>query len=157
MYSTNPSYDPDSNDGVASNEPYLSPPGSLRRMDGQSFYTPENSPRVISDKMHGTIDLVEKKSWDDDSYYSLKRFRDRRRGKRDEDSGLSRRVKRFYEDQDELIDIYARVHNRAQGNEDENTNEEKQIHERTQRMSSILTKVSFGVNIVCRRFSIDRE
>ncbi|CAF1336316.1 unnamed protein product, partial [Adineta steineri] len=39
----------------------------------------------------------------DDSYYSLKNFRERRRGERDEDSGLSRRIKRFYKDQDELI------------------------------------------------------
>ena len=43
----------------------------------------------------------------------LKRLRERRRGERDEDSRLSRRVRRFYKDQDELIDVYERVYNRS--------------------------------------------
>jgi len=79
----------------------------------------------------------------DDSYYSLKRFRERRRGERDEDSTLSRRVKRFYKDQDELIDVYERVHNQAAGNETENNKHAKQ-----QKIANILTKVSLVANLV---------
>ncbi|CAF0794425.1 unnamed protein product [Adineta steineri] len=79
---------------------------------------------------------------DDDSYYSLKNFRERRRGKRDEDSGLSRRIKRFYKDQDELIDVYEQVHNRGNGDDSANI-----AHTRTQKISNILTKVSLAANI----------
>ncbi|CAF4426209.1 unnamed protein product, partial [Adineta steineri] len=80
----------------------------------------------------------------DDSYYSLKTFRERRRGERNEDSGLSRRIKRFYKDQDELIDVYEQVHNRGNGDDSANI-----AHTRTQKISNILTKVSLVVNIVC--------
>ncbi|CAF1007848.1 unnamed protein product [Adineta steineri] len=79
----------------------------------------------------------------DDSYYSLKTFRERRRGERNEDSGLSRRIKRFYKDQDELIDVYEQVHNRGNGDDSANI-----AHTRTQKISNILTKVSLVVNII---------
>ncbi len=91
-------------------------------------------------------------SSDDDSYYSLKRLRERRRGKRDEDSGLSRRVKRFYKDQDELIDTYERMRSGGEGEDGENNIDAKAEHAKVQRMSNILTKVSLAANIVCRIF-----
>lgn len=87
---------------------------------------------------------------DSDSYYSIKRLRERRRGEQDEDSNLSRRVKRFYKDQDELIDVYERMQNQAGENDDDMNSEEKQKRAKVQRMSNILTKVSLGVNIVCK-------
>ena len=90
-------------------------------------------------------------STDDHSYYSLKHLREIRRGERDEDSTLSRRVKRFYKDQDELIDAYDRVHNQVMGNEEENNAYKKQ-----QRIANILTKVSFVANMVCQSSSCNQ-
>jgi hypothetical protein len=83
---------------------------------------------------------------DDDSYYSLKHLRSRRHGVRDGDSKLSRRVKRFYKDQDELIDVYERVYNRGTPEGDDAIFEKQQQH--TVKMASILAKVSFGANVV---------
>ena len=87
-------------------------------------------------------------SSDDDSYYSLKRFRERRRGERDEDEGLSRRVKRFYKSQDELIDVYERVHNQHSEHGEALLQAEEEQLKQIQRMSNIMTKVSLAVNIV---------
>ncbi|CAF3151667.1 unnamed protein product [Rotaria sp. Silwood2] len=72
---------------------------------GQNIVNTENQPTNSSD---------------DDSYYSLKHLRERRRGKRDEDSHLSKRVKRFYKHQDELIDVYERLYNQGLENHTEN-------------------------------------
>jgi hypothetical protein len=166
MHHANISYQHDSDTvslgNVSPNRQYSSSPGRVRRINDQSIVTSENSPRITNDKKneddHSSGQIVsnnDKKtenSSDDDSYYSLKRLRERRRGKRDEDSGLSRRVRRFYQDQDELIDIYERIRTGGQGNDGENNTDEKEMHARTQRMSSILTKVSLAANIVCQIF-----
>ena len=94
-----------------------------------------------------SVEFKRSSSSDDDSYYSLQRLRERRRGERDEDSGLSRRVKRFYKTQDELIDVYERVHNHGSGNEAANQSFEQKLED-DQKMASILTKVSLVANIV---------
>ncbi len=176
MSHTNVAYhhDPDTvSFGSASpNRQYPSSPGYVRQINNQSIITSENSPRTTIDKKYDDKNLprttTDKKnedknsleqivpnmvkktenSSDDDSYYSLKRLRERRRGKRDEDSGLSRRIRRFYKDQDELIDIYERVRIGEHGNNGDDNIDEKEIHARTQKMSSILTKVSLAANLV---------
>jgi hypothetical protein len=83
---------------------------------------------------------------DDDSYYSLQRLLERRRGVRAEDSKLSRRVKQFYKDQDELIDVYEREYKRGSGDGDDELVEKQQQH--IIKMTDILTKVSLVANIV---------
>ncbi|CAM4932567.1 unnamed protein product [Rotaria socialis] len=85
-------------------------------------------------------------SSDEDPYYSLKHLQERRRGKRDEDSELPRRVKRFYKNQDELIDVFERLHGSGteHGAENDVYRAEK---EKDKRISKILTKVSLGVNL----------
>lgn len=87
-------------------------------------------------------------SSDEDSYYSLQRFRERRRGERDDDSSLSRSVKRFYKRQDELIDVYERIHNQNSEHGEALIQAEEEKRKRVQKISNILTKVSLGVNIV---------
>jgi hypothetical protein len=149
-------------DNFPSYSRYKLSPESVRRTSDQPIDTRslnlDKSPRTTNDKKYDNdsseqkVRDVEVKHGepfeDDNSYYSLKTFRERRRGNRAEDSGLSRPIRRFYKDQDELIDVYERMHNHGKGNEESNA-EEKQKHENTQRMSRILTKVSFVANVVC--------
>jgi hypothetical protein len=99
-----------------------------------------------------TIDNKHSDLSDDDSYYSLQRLLERRRGVRDEDSKLSRRVRQFYKDQDELIDVYERVYNRGTAEGDDDIVEKQQQH--TVKMANIFTKVSFGANLVCISYLI---
>jgi hypothetical protein len=162
MHHTNISYHHDSDSvslgDLPSHRQYTLSPGRIRTTDQSTIdrnLNSEISPRITIDKKDvaieqkvPTIETKHENSSDDDSYYSLKRLRERRRGERDEDSGLSRRVKRFYKDQDELIDIYERMHNEGQENEEGNNANEKEKYQKTQKMSSILTKVSLGANIV---------
>ncbi|CAF1448466.1 unnamed protein product [Rotaria sp. Silwood1] len=83
---------------------------------------------------------------DDDEYYSLKNICDKRRGKRDEDVDLPKRIKRFYKHQDALIDDYERLYSVGSENGTENDAYKEKI-QKLKRMSNILTKVSLGVNI----------
>jgi hypothetical protein len=99
-----------------------------------------------------TIDNKHSDLSDDDSYYSLQRLLERRRGVRDEDSKLSRRVRQFYKDQDELIDVYERVYNRGTPEGDDAIFEKQQQH--TVKMASILAKVSLAANLVRICYSI---
>lgn len=165
MFHTNPSYDPDT-DGVSLGErppsrAYSVSPGRSRGVSDQSsvrrFTTSSDPPSSTNHRKQSDeicfeqhvpdVEIKEKhSSSDDDSYYSWKRIREQRRGERDEDSGLSRRVRRFYKTQDELIDVYERVHN--QGNTEAETKfEDQQAH--IKKMANILTKVSLAANIVC--------
>jgi hypothetical protein len=145
-------------DGQYKLSPESIPPTSDQSIVAQSLNL-DKSPRTTNDKKYDNdlsseqkvldVEVKHGESFeDDDSYYSLKHFRDSRRGNRAEDSGLSRPIRRFYKDQDELIDVYERMHNHGKGNEESNA-EEKQKYENTQRMSRILTKVSFVANVVC--------
>ncbi|CAF3203017.1 unnamed protein product [Rotaria socialis] len=109
-----------------------------------------NISSITIDKNDVSLDIdevnIENKpvsSSDNDSYYSLKRLLDKRRGERDEDSKLPRRVKQFYKDQDELIDIYQRLH--SHGTEKDTY---KKQRDNLKRKSKILTKLSLGVNII---------
>jgi hypothetical protein len=167
MHHTNPSYDHNF-DGISlgdlpSNREYvLSPgllPGQVKRTSDQPRYLDMyNVSRGSIDKKSlkddspeqqvPTVDKKKESMSDDDSYFSLKRLRERRRGQRVEDSGLSRRVKQFYKDQDELIDVYERVHLQGTGDGTENDLYKKN-HENVQKMSLVLTKVSLAANIVC--------
>jgi hypothetical protein len=147
---------------LSSNGQYKLSPADLQRINDQPSVAEDlnvdNSSHALNDaKQKNDVSLEQKvpdveikpdnSNDDDNSYYSLKHLREGRHGKRDEDSSLSRRVKRFYKDQDELIDMYEHVHNQGQGNEEDNA-EEKQKYQNTQRMSNILTKVSLVANIV---------
>lgn len=78
---------------------------------------------------------------DENSYFSLKRLLNKRHGRCNEDSHLSRRVRDFYKDQDALIDDYERVYG---GHNEKLENEIQSL----KRQTNILTKVSLGVNIV---------
>jgi len=166
MSHTNTSFINDSSDlslgDLSLNKQYKLSPTDLRRISIQPSVAGDlnlsNSSHAINDKVQEYdlsleekvphVEIKRQNSYNDDnSYYSLKSLREKRRGERHEDAGLSRRVKRFYKDQDELIDIYERVYNQEQGNDDDN-NEEKQKHQNTLRMSNILTKVSLAANIV---------
>lgn len=167
MHHTNISYHHDSDsvsiDDLPSDRQYISSSGRPRAIIPSIVVdnlNSDNSLRPITGKKLANDITSEQKvptilkghdnSSDDDSYYSLKRLRARRRGERDEDSGLSRRVRRFYKDQDELIDAYERIYNRGEENEEGNNNSahEKEKYEKTQKLSVLLTKVSLGVNIV---------
>ena len=162
MYHTNASYRRDSDvvslGSNSPNRPVALSPGRVRRINDHSVSSREHSPHLTTDRSMDIIDASEQKNpdgiktveneSDEDAYYSLKRLRERRRGERDEDSGLSRRVRRFYKDQDELIDLYERVNIAGQGNDDQHSNEQKAAHAKVQRLSNILTKVSLAVNIV---------
>jgi hypothetical protein len=160
MSHTNTSFTNDSSTislgDLSSNGQYKLSPTDLQRINDQPSVAGDlnlsHSSHAINDKKQENDLSLEQKVPDveikgDNSYYSLKRLLEKRHGKLDEDAGLSRRVKRFYKDQDELIDMYERVHNQGQGNEEDN-DEEKQKHQHTQRMSNILTKVSLAANIV---------
>jgi len=85
--------------------------------------------------------LSNKNLSEDASYYSLKHILDKRRGRRDDDSHLSRSVRAYYKDQDALIDDYERVYNGGSEKLD------KEL-ERLKRHTNILTNVSLGANIV---------
>lgn len=154
MHHTNASYRDDA-DGVSlgnnsPNRPATISPGRVRRVNDPSVSSREHSPHLTTEgksKISDEISKVENEE-DEDAYYSLKHLREIRRGERDEDSGLSRRVRRFYKAQDELIDLYERMHLSAQGNDDQVTKEEQAAHAKTQKLSNILTKVSLAVNIV---------
>jgi hypothetical protein len=78
---------------------------------------------------------------DDDSYFSLNCLLNKRRGQRNDDSYLSRRVREFYKEQDALIDDYERVYNGRSEKLDKQAQSLKQ-------QTKILTNVSLGVNIV---------
>ncbi len=78
---------------------------------------------------------------DDDSYSSLNCLLNKRRGQRNDDSYLSRRVREFYKEQDALIDDYERVYNGRSEKLDKQAQSLKQ-------QTKILTNVSLGVNIV---------
>jgi hypothetical protein len=160
MSHTNVSFTNDSSNislgDLSANKQYKLSPTDLRRISNQPSVagdlnlsnTSHAENDVSLDQKVPDVEIKGQKSYDDDdSYYSVKRLREKRRGKRNEDSGLSRRVKRFYKDQDELIDMYERVYNQGQGTDEDNA-EEKQEHQNTQRMSNILTKVSLVANIV---------
>jgi len=166
MYHTNASYDNDSDsishDDLPSNKQHELSPENLRQTSDQSVSAQNlnlnNSARIMINEKHENDVSSEQKvpkmenihgiSFEGDSYYSLKHLSDRRRGKRDEDSSLSRSVKQFYKDQDELIDLYERVYSQRQEGVEGSNTEEKQKYENTQRMSNILTKVSLVANIV---------
>ena len=150
MFHTNSSYNPDAESVSLGELPriraYSLSPGRSRRVSEQ--VTRKQSDDISPEQYVPNVEIKSTNpSSDDDSYYSWKRIREHRRGERDEDSGLSRRVKRFYKIQDELIDDYERVHN--QGNEEAAAKFEEQ-QARVKKMANILTKVSLGVNIVRR-------
>ena len=166
MYHTNASYRHDAEvaslgDGSPSKHS-ISSPERVPQIHDSSIHSAENSPQITADRQIETINSVEPVipnevkeeanggggGGDEDEYYSLKRLQEIRRGKRDEDSGLSRRVRRFYKKQDELIDIYERVNIARRGSDDPNVIADKLAHEKTQRLSNILTKVSLAVNMV---------
>ncbi|CAF1468840.1 unnamed protein product, partial [Didymodactylos carnosus] len=81
---------------------------------------------------------------EDDLPYSMKTFSRRKQGNKNEDKKLSRRVRRFYRKQDELIDTFERVNNY---NEDE-ADKRKVKAAKQEKMSNILTNVSLAVNIL---------
>ena len=162
MSHTNVSYKTDSDtislgDLPSQRQYKLSPGISLGRIrrtsdyitSGQHFNVYHISPVDIGQQHRYDTSLERQESNtsenNDNSYYSLQHLLERRRGERDEDSTLSRRVKRFYKDQDELIDEYERLQNQGMGNEEENNAYKKQ-----QKIVNILTKISLGVNAVCR-------
>ena len=62
-------------------------------------------------------------------------------------SGVSERVRRFYQTQDELIDGYERAEKRANQDQDEQEKQEAAA-QRDQKMTKILSRASLGVNIV---------
>ncbi|CAF0837608.1 unnamed protein product [Adineta ricciae] len=157
MDHTNVAYKPDSDTvslgDLPSNKQYtLSPgllPGYIRRISDHSTAGRHfNSGNISSEDKNKDEQQVpgserkEQELFDEDPYYSMKNLRSRRRGKRDEDSGLSNRVKRFYEKQDDWIDGYQRVHDHGNGNRDD-----QKTHASEQKRARFLTKVSLGVNI----------
>lgn len=105
-------------------------------------------PTIIStDQTQDTTDNQIENPLNTDPYYSLKYLQERRRGKRDEDAKLPRRVKKFYKYQDELIDVYQRLH--SSGPENESGNDAyKESKQKELKISKILTQVSLGVNMV---------
>lgn len=156
MHQTNASYRSDS-DGASlgnSSPSRLSrtSSGRVRPIQDLSIHSMQNSPQITTDRQVETINISEPISptvdKEEDEYYSLKRLQERRRGERDEDSALSRRVRRFYKKQDELIDIYERANMTVQGGDNPNANAEKIAHEKTLKLSNIFAKVSLAVNIV---------
>ena len=94
-----------------------------------------------------TIETEHASLANDDPYYYLKHLRQSRRGKRDEDSALPKRVKRFYKKQDELINTYECTLIQQQENGIDNDTCKNQ-QERDKQKANILTRVSLGVNIV---------
>ncbi len=70
-----------------------------------------------------------------------------RQGTRQQESGLSERVKQFYQNQDDLIDDYERVEKRA-NNDQEEQEKNDHLNKKTKKMIQILSRASFSVNIV---------
>lgn len=156
MQHTNVSFRPDS-DSISIDDQYK--PRVSDQTTGSQNINVGSSPRTTIDIDHENnisseqkvpdMEMESKDAHDDDnSYYSLKNISQGRRGERDEDSGLSRTVKRFYKNQDELIDGYERMSNRGKGDDNDANTKEKKERQKTIRMSHILTRVSLGVNLV---------
>jgi hypothetical protein len=149
MYHTNMSYNPDSHSLTVNDLPTLgrirhsSDQSAIHRLSSVDITLEQHVPNPEVASQHSSLD-------DNDSYYSLKRIREQRRGYRDEDSSLSHRVKRFYKRQDELIDTYERVHNQDGSNGSDILQAEQHALEQTQRIATILTRLSLAVNIVCQ-------
>ncbi|CAF4339391.1 unnamed protein product, partial [Rotaria magnacalcarata] len=164
MHHTNESYDHESEristDRISSNETNEPSPKSTPQLGrasthdetlkptGLSFSAADKNQQdditSVSDDVHTENQVAS--SSDEDPYYSLKHLQERRRGKRDEDSELPRRVKRFYKNQDELIDVFKRLH--GSGTEHEAENDAYRAEkEKDKRISKILTKVSLGINL----------
>ena len=78
---------------------------------------------------------------------SLKHILRQRQGTRQQESGLSERVKRFYQNQDELINDYERAEKRA-NNDQEEQEKNDILNKKTKKMTDILSRASFAVNIV---------
>jgi len=78
---------------------------------------------------------------------SLKYILRQRQGTRQQESGLSERVKQFYQDQDDLIDGYERVEKRA-NNDQEEQDKNDDLNKKRKKMIHILARASFAVNIV---------
>jgi hypothetical protein len=78
---------------------------------------------------------------------SLKYILRQRQGRRQQESGLSDRVKRFYQNQDELIDGYERAEKQA-NNDQEEQEKNDILNKKTKKMINILSRASFAVNIV---------
>ncbi|CAF3786004.1 unnamed protein product [Rotaria sordida] len=164
MYHTNVSYDHHSDavsiNELSSNEQHTKSSKSIQRTSNhsitdQNFNLNNLSSTTIDEQQQNDTtsdqDVVNTEnqptnSSDDGSYYSLKHLRERRRGQRDEDSDLPRRVKRFYKHQDELIDVYERLYLQGSENGTEHDAHKEQL-EKIKKMSHILAKVSLGVNI----------
>lgn len=70
-----------------------------------------------------------------------------RQGARQQESELSQRVKRFYQNQDDLINDYERTEKRA-SNDQEEQEKNDNLNEKTKKMTNILSRASFAVNIV---------
>ena len=70
-----------------------------------------------------------------------------RQNARQQSSAVSERVRRYYQDQDELIDGYERAEKRANNDQDEQEKQEATA-QRNQKMTNILARASLGVNIV---------
>ena len=77
----------------------------------------------------------------------MKNILRQRQGIRREDSNLSERVKRFYQEQDDLINGYKQVEKRA-NNSDEEREKNDDLHTKSKRMTVILSRLSLAVNIV---------
>ncbi len=78
---------------------------------------------------------------------SLKYILRQRQGTRQQESGLSERVKQFYQNQDDLIDDYERAEKRA-NNDQEEKEKNDNINRKTKKMTHILSRTSLAVNIV---------
>jgi hypothetical protein len=78
---------------------------------------------------------------------SLKHILRQRQGIRQQEPVLSERVKRFYQNQDDLIDGYERVEKRA-NNDQEEQEKNDDLNKKTKKMTYILSRASFAVNIV---------
>ncbi|CAF1927630.1 unnamed protein product [Rotaria magnacalcarata] len=164
MNHTNESYDHESDRTsvarIPSNEPDIPSPKFTPQTSSASANAGSLTPNSVS---FSTIDinqqneiisvpddtLTENKQVplaDGEYYYSLKHLQEGRRGQRDEDSKLPQCVKRFYKNQDELIDVYKRMNDAGTGNEAER-DAYQQKKDKEQRMSKILTNVSLVANI----------
>ena len=69
------------------------------------------------------------------------------RQQQQQQSGLSERVKMFYQKQDALIDDYERTHKRANNDEEEQEKNDN-LNKKTKKMTDILSRASLAVNIV---------
>ena len=78
---------------------------------------------------------------------SLKHILRQRQSSRPLVPGSSERVKRFYQNQDDLIDGYDRMEKRA-NNDPEEQNKNENLNRKTKRMTYIMSRVSLAVNVV---------